>query len=124
MNILAWILSGLLAAAMLAVGGNKLAASREKLLANPQMGWASDFTNPQVKTIGTLEVLAAIGLVLPWLTHIARVLTPLAGLGVVALMIGAMVVHARRGELKQALPINSVLLLLGLVVAVIRFSQL
>jgi hypothetical protein len=49
-----------------------------------------------VKAIGALEVLAAIGLVLPAVTGVAPVLVPLAGLGL--LMIGARVVHVRRGE--------------------------
>lgn len=124
MNIVAWILSGLLAFAMIGAGGNKLAKSHEKLLSDPRMGWAEKFSNGQVKTIGALEVLAGIGLILPWATGILPVLTPLAGVGVVALMVGALIVHARRGELKQALPVNTVLALIGLVVAVIRFAQL
>lgn len=124
MNVVAWILSGLLALAMLGAGGSKLATSREKLLANPRMSWAGQFTNGQVKTIAALEVLAAVGLIVPWATGIVPVLTPLAAVGVVVLMVGAIVVHGRRGELKQTLPVNAVLGLVALVVAVLRFAQL
>ena len=124
MNIVAWVLSVLLALAMIGAGLGKLTVSHEKLLANPRMGWAEQFSGGQVKTIAALEVLAAIGLILPWLTGIAPVLTPLAAVGVVALMVGALIVHARRGELKDALPVNSMLALIGIVVAVLRFSQL
>jgi hypothetical protein len=52
-----------------------------------------------VKAIGVLEVLAAVGLVLPAATGIAPVLTPWAAVDVALLMAGASVVHYRRGEL-------------------------
>jgi DoxX-like family len=123
-NVLAWILSGLLAFAFLGAGFSKLVTPRQKLLENPKMSWASDFTNTQVKTIAGVEVLASIGVVLPWLLDIARVLTPLAAVGLAITMIGALVTHGRRGELKQALPVNSVLLAVAVAVAVIRFAQL
>lgn len=124
MNTFAWILSGALAAAFLGAGAAKLASSRESLVASPNMAWANDFSDGQVKGIGALEVLGAIGVVLPWLLGVARVLTPLAAVGLAALMVGALVVHTRRGELKQALPINSVLFAVAVAVASLRFSQL
>jgi hypothetical protein len=40
------------------------------------------------------ELLAAVGLVLPWLTGIARVLTPAAAAGLVIVMIGATTSHS------------------------------
>lgn len=124
MNVLAWILSGLLAFAFLGAGGMKLVTPHGKLLENPQMAWAGDFNSGQVKTIAGLEILGAIGVILPWLLDIARILTPLAALGLAATMVGALVVHGRRGELKQAVPINAFLFLLAAAVAVLRFSQL
>jgi len=123
-NVLAWILSALLAIAFLGAGASKLVTPREKLLANPRMSWAGDFSDVQVKAIATLEVLASIGLILPWLLDVARVLTPLAAVGLALTMIGALVTHGRRGELKQAAPVNSLLLVIAVAVAVIRFSQL
>jgi len=62
-----------------------------------------------------LEVLGAIGLVLPRLLGIAPVLTPLAALGFVGLMIGAIVLHRRRGE-PRLIVFNVVLMLLALFV--------
>lgn len=88
------------------------------------MGWVNDFTEPQVKTIAGLEVAGAVGLILPWLLDIARVLTPLAAVGLAVTMAGALATHARRGELKDALPVNTVLLAIAAVIAVIRFGQL
>lgn len=123
-NVAAWVLSSLLAVAFLGAGGMKAAIGRDKAMANPRLAWAEDFTDPQVRGIGTLEVLGAVGLILPWLLDIARILTPLAALGLVALMVGALLTHGRRGELKQAIPVNTVLAVLALVVAAIRFTQL
>jgi hypothetical protein len=54
----------LLAVAFLASGAMKLAQPRQKLAASG-MGWAEDFTADTVKGIGALEVLAALGLILP-----------------------------------------------------------
>ncbi len=124
MDVLAWILSVLLALVFVGAGLAKLATPHEKLLANPRMAWADDFSDTQVKGIGAVEVLGGIGLILPWLLDIARVLTPLAAVGLAITMVGALLTHRRRGELAQALPVNSALLLIALVVAVIRFSQL
>ena len=123
MNVVAWILSGLLALAYLGAGLAKIATPREKLLANERMAWTADFQPSQVKLIGVAEVLGAIGLILPWATGIAPVLTPIAAVGLVLLQVGAGLTHLRRKE-TQALPINAVLALLALVVAIIRFAQL
>lgn len=123
MTLLAWVLSALLALVFLAAGGSKLLTPREKLLANPRMGWAGSVSDRQVKAIGAVEVLGALGVVLPWWTGVARVLTPVAAVGLALVMVGAARTHARRGE-PQAYPVVGVLLLLALVVAVIRFTQL
>ncbi|HET7901849.1 MAG TPA: DoxX family protein, partial [Candidatus Nanopelagicales bacterium] len=71
--------------------------------------------------IGVLEVLGAIGLILPGITGIAPFLVPLAATGLALLMIGAIVVHARRGE-RQPIGANIVLLLLAVFVAWGRFG--
>lgn len=120
MNIALWVVAGLLALAFLAAGLMKLTRPREKLAASG-LAWTEDFSDGAVKGIGALELLAAIGLILPAALGIAPVLTPLAALGLVATMIGAAVVHARRKEM-QAIPINVVLLLLAAFVAWGRFG--
>jgi hypothetical protein len=121
MNVVLWIVSGLLAAVYLAAGLTKLTQPREKLAAG-QMGWAADFSDAAFKGIGLVELLGAIGLILPWATGIATVLTPLAATGFVIVQILAFVVHARRKETKN-LPVNVVLLLLAAFVAIGRFAN-
>ena len=66
-------------------------------------------------------MLGAIGLILPQATGIAPILTPIAALGLVAVQVGAITVHVRRKETK-VLPVNIVLLLLALFVAIGRFA--
>jgi uncharacterized membrane protein len=120
MNIVLWIIAGVLAAAFLAAGAMKLAQPRAKLIESG-MGWAADFSDTQVKLIGLLEVLGAIGLIVPAALDIVPVLTPLAATGLFLAMLGAVVVHLRRGENSGAVP-ALVLGLLALFVAIMRFG--
>jgi len=96
MNIALWIIGGLLAVAFLASGVMKLTQPKETLAS--RFGWAEEFSASAVKAIGTLEVLAAVGLILPAALDIAPVLVPLAAVGVVLLMVGAVTMRLRRGE--------------------------
>jgi uncharacterized membrane protein YphA (DoxX/SURF4 family) len=68
MSIELWVVQVLLAAAFLMSGATKLSQPKEKLVKN--MAWVEDFSQPTVRIIGTLEVLGAIGIVLPALTGI------------------------------------------------------
>ena len=119
MNIVLWIVAGLLAAFFLAAGVTKVAQPKEKLTAN--MGWVEDFSGGMVKTIGALEILGALGLILPAVLHIAPILVPLAAIGIALVMIGAIVTHARRNEYRN-LAINVILLALAVFVAWGRFG--
>ncbi|MET8049916.1 DoxX family protein [Streptosporangium sp. NPDC005286] len=120
MNVVLWIGQSLLAAMFLIAGLTKSTQPRENLIANLG-GWVEDFSGGQVKAIGILEVLAGIGLILPALTGILPVLTPLAAAGLVITMIGAIIVHVRRKEY-SALVMNLVLLALAAFVAWGRFG--
>ena len=121
MNTAVWIAQGLLAVAMLAAGGMKLAQSKEQLVASGSMDWTEDFPEPQIKGIGTLEVLAALGLILPALLDIAPVLVGVAAVGVVLLMLGAAATHLRRKE-GQMVPVTLVIAAIAVFIAVMRFG--
>jgi uncharacterized membrane protein YphA (DoxX/SURF4 family) len=121
MNVVLWIIAGVLAALFLLVGIGKLTQPKEKLQANKNMAWTEDFSPGVIKMIGALEVAAAVGLIVPPLIGIAEFLAPLAAVGLVLLMSGAMLTHWRRGE-KQMLPVNIVLALLAAIVAWGRFG--
>ena len=85
------------------------------------MAWTEDFSPGVIKTIGALELLAAIGLILPAALNIAPVLVPLAATGLAVIMIGAMVTHARRREFPMIAG-NLVLLVLAALVMWGRFG--
>jgi uncharacterized membrane protein YphA (DoxX/SURF4 family) len=115
-NVLLWTFASVLAALFLASGAMKLSQPKQKLLASPNMGWAEDFSPGVIKMIGVMEVLAAVGLVVPAAFDIVPLLVPLAAVGLVLLMVGAAMTHARRKE-SQPIMINVVLIVLAVVVA-------
>lgn len=120
MNVVLWIIASVLAVAFLLAGLMKLTQPKEKLSASG-MGWADDFGAGTVKLIGGLEVLAAIGLILPAVLGIVPVLVPLAALGLVLVMAAAAVVHGRRNE-SQMIVANVVLLVLAAMIVWGRFG--
>jgi uncharacterized membrane protein len=120
MNVAVWVLQILLALAFLLAGATKVSQPRQKLAAS--MGWVEDFSDTGVRTIGVLELLGGVGLLLPAVTGVATVLVPLAAVGLALLMVLAAATHRRRGELPM-IGINAVLLLLAVVVAWARLAS-
>lgn len=123
MNIALWIVQGLLAVMFLMAGLMKATKSKEELkeAAGDNMAWVDSVSASTVRLIGILEVLIALGLILPHLTGILPWLTPLAAVGFVCTMLGAAALHAQRGDGAQAIVTNIVLLLLASFVAYGRF---
>jgi hypothetical protein len=119
-NIALWIIQGLLALVYLAAGGLKVVRPREQLVASGNFDWMKDSSDTGVKAVGLVEILGALGMILPWLTGIASILTPIAAIGLVVVQVGALRVHLVRKEGKS-LPVNLLLLLLAAFVAVGRF---
>ncbi|WP_334148647.1 DoxX family protein [Microbacterium sp.] len=120
MQIAYWIVAGILALASLAAGGLKVVRPPAKL-AESGLTWAPDFPAWTVTAIGLLEVLGAVGLILPPLTGVATILAPLAALGLVLVQVGAIITHIVRGEVKT-LVVNIVLLLLAVAAAWLGFA--
>ena len=91
MNILLWIIQILLALLFLFAGGTKLVLSAETMAS---MASPNHVVLPMwfVRFIGVVEVLGALGLVLPGLFRRHQHLTPLAAIGLTIIMIGAVVV--------------------------------
>lgn len=97
MLIALWIVNALLALAFLGAGVMKLARPKEALAAGG-MEYVEDFAPATIKVIGALELLGALGLILPLATGIAPILAPIAAVGLALTMAGAIVVHVRRRE--------------------------
>ncbi|MCP4428830.1 MAG: DoxX family protein [Chloroflexi bacterium] len=119
MNIVLWVVQGLLAVMFLMTGGMKVMKAKEEMA--ERMAWVNDFSANTIKTIGVLEILGAVGLILPAATGILPWLTPVAAIGLVLTMIGAAITHARRGE-NSMIGTNVALLVLAAFVAYGRFT--
>lgn len=119
MNTTLWVIQIVLAVVFAGAGVGKLTQPREKLV--ERMAWAEDFTDAQVKGIGAVELLGAIGLVLPAATGILTWLTPLAAAGLAVTMLLAALVHVRRKEM-PFVAVNLVLAALAAFVAWQRFG--
>jgi uncharacterized membrane protein len=105
-----WVLAALLAAFYLFSGGTKISQSRDRL--RPMMAWVDDLPMARVRAIGVVEVLGALGLLLPPLTGIAPALAVAAAAGLAAVQVGAGALHLSRGETRQ-IGMNVVLLVLA-----------
>ena len=110
MKVAYWIIAALLAALYLYSGGLKLLRSKDQL--RPMMGWIDTVPLRLVRTIGALEVLGAVGLILPPLTGTAEALALAAAVGLVILQIGAIALHLRRGEVRL-IGLNVVLIVMA-----------
>ena len=112
MNVVLWILQVLLALLFLFAGGTKLIMPLDVLL---QQGSPNQVMLPGwfIRFIGVVEVLGALGLILPGLLKNRQYLTPLAALGLAIIMIGAVVVTIMGDGVKLAIgPFVFLLLLL------------
>ena len=118
MNTAIWIVQILLALAFLMAGLMKLTQPYER--AAQRMAWVNDFSPTSIRVIGAVEVLGAIGVILPAWTGILPWLTPLAATGLGIVMLGAMATHLRRHEQPQMIS-NVVLLALAAFVVYGRF---
>lgn len=118
MNIALWIAQGLGAGLFLMAGFIKTFTPMDKL--GEKIPGMEKSPEPMVRFIGISELLGGIGLILPWLTGIAPILTPIAAVGLATIMVLAIFVHLKKSEYK-AIVMNVVFLGLMAFVAVGRF---
>lgn len=97
MDMVLWLVQGILAAMFLMAGIMKVTSTKQELIAK-NMGWAEDVSDNLIKIIGTSEILGAIGLIAPWATGILPWLTPLAAICIGVVLVFAAITHMRRGE--------------------------
>jgi len=120
MNTALWIAQILLALLFATAGLLKLRQPREKLVAS--MGWVEDFSGGFVKFVGGVELLGALGLILPAVTDIAPILVPIAATGLAVAQVGAAIVHVRRKEPRFIIG-NLVLIAIAVFIAWGRFGD-
>jgi len=119
MNIVLWIVQGLLAAMYLMAGQMKtfqVAKTRE------QMPWAKDRSNGFIRFIGISELLGALGLILPLMTGILPWLTVLAAIGLSIIQVLALFTeHLPKKEFNY-IPVNTILFVLSAFIAFGRWD--
>lgn len=118
MNVTLWIVQAVLALAYLGAGSAKLLQPRTKL--QPAMPYVEDLPEWLIKFIGAVEILGAGGLLLPALTNVYPVLTPIAAVGLAVLQVLAGLLHVKRREFSN-LPINAALCGVAAFIAYGRF---
>ena len=121
MNLALWIAAGLLAVVALTGGITKMFVPKEKLARAAGGEWTKDASVGFIKTLGALELLAAVGLILPAALDIAPVLVPVTAVCWVLLMLGAMITHLRHGGSKFVI-LNLIYLAVAAFIAWGRFG--
>jgi uncharacterized membrane protein len=119
MNVVLWITQVILAAMFAVAGIMKATQPKEKLA--DRLPWTQDFSQGTVRFIGVVELLGAFGLILPAVTGIAPILTPIAAIGFAVMMVLAAATHIRRKE-PSAVVFNAVLFAVAVFVAWGRFG--
>jgi putative oxidoreductase len=119
MNLVLWIVQGLLAVSCVVSG--VLKAFRPLANVSRLFPWASHVPAALVHVIGASELLAGIGLVLPSALLILPWLTVAAAAGLMPLMLCAALFHAWRREF-PSIGTNIVLLLLAMLIVIGRWA--
>lgn len=117
MDLALWIAAGLLAAVALVGGVSKTFVPKERLAAAPGGGWTAAAPAAFVRTLGVLEILAAVGLVLPAAVGVAPVLAPVTALCWMLLMVGAAITHLRHDGFGVFVMLNLVYLAVAAFIA-------
>src|SRR5689334_4640212 len=112
MNTILWIGQAVLAAAFLYSGICKMLLSKQALIAKGQTG-VVDYSTGMIRFIAACEVLGVVGIIVPWLTGVLPVLTPVAAGCFAVLMMLAAPIHYRLKEPRNVAT-NIILLLIAL----------
>jgi len=119
MNIILWIVQGLLAALFLMAGQLK---TFQIARAKEQLPWAKNRSDAFVRFVGISELLGALGLILPLVTGILPWLTILAAIGLALIqMLAIFIEHLPKKEYR-IIRVNVVLLALSVFVVIGRWT--
>lgn len=111
-NELVWVLSIVLAVAFLATGLVKAYLFEQ---ARKRMAWVQDAPQSMVQTIGLVEAICAVGLIVPVATNFYPWLTPIAAAMLALIQLLAIGFNARRKDTDE-IALNVLLFILILVV--------
>ena len=122
MDVALWVGQIALAGIFALSGTLKSTQSRERMIATGQTS-AKIVPLPFMRLAGGSELVAVVGLILPWVTGIARVLTPVAAAGLALVMVLAAGVHTRLRE-PGTVAVNVAIMAVAVFVSWGRFGDL
>lgn len=121
MNTILWICQSFLALVFLYSGISKSTQSERWLVAHHQTG-VEGLPVPFIRFIGVAEIFGVAGIIIPQLTGIMPILTPITALCFAFIMINAARIHYRRNEMRSVV-LNLAILCVSLLVAFARFAM-
>lgn len=116
-----WVLQVVLAAFFIMPGVGKISGSREQHISDGHIKPGGNLM--PIRILGILELLGCMGIIVPWLTGILPVLTPITAVGFCLIMIAGIINHTIKKEFKM-LPMLLAVLVIALLVAYYRFISL
>jgi uncharacterized membrane protein len=120
LHLALWVAQVVLAASFIWAAGMKLFQPVSKLAA--MWPWVLHVADNLVKFTGIVDLLGAIGLIIPSLLRIKPKLTAIASIGIIVLMIAASVFHIARGE-ALVIGVNIAFAVIAAFIAWGRFSK-
>jgi len=120
-NTTLWVFQGLLSIFFIMPGFGKISNSKEKHIADGHL--KSGNTIMPIRVLGILELLGCVGIILPWLTGIVPILTPITAVYFSLIMLAGLIFHTKKREYKM-LPMLVVVFALSAIVAYFRFGSL
>jgi DoxX-like family len=118
MNIVLWIVQGLLAALYGMAGVMKTFQTSK---AREQLPWAKNRSDGFIRFVGTSELLGALGLVFPLLTGILLWLTPVAAIGLTLIQLLAIFTEHLPKKEYNVISVNILLVALSIFILVGRW---
>lgn len=123
MNIIKWLFQTLLILAFALFGIQKVFMPLPDLIAQGML-WIEDFQSWQIRTIGLIEAIGALGLFLPYIIKsIPKVWVSFSAAGLALTMTGAIITHIARGDVMLSIIITSALCLMAAFTAFSRFKE-
>jgi uncharacterized membrane protein YphA (DoxX/SURF4 family) len=120
MNTILWLIQGLLSAFFIMPGFGKISSSKQKHIEDGHL--KSNESIIPIRILGIFELLGCIGIIVPWLTGIAPILTPVTAVCFCLIMLSGIIVHTKKKEYKM-LPMLTIVFALAAVVGYYRFKS-
>jgi len=113
-------MQALLAAFFIMPGVGKIRNTKDQHVTDGHLKATSSIL--PIRVLGILELLGCIGIIVPWLTGVLPILTPITAACFAIEMAAAFVIQAKKKEYKL-LPMLFIVFVLAMLVAYFRFTE-